>query len=190
MAKSSKSLIQYPQRVIVVHIDVVECEVVQIEISCRWYFQFLEWEIESFIHFSRRVIASLCTYSQSFRIVYRCWGMITKNFQGNTLFSHGNNRLLIHMRIVNAHAAEDGESLHKVFIIFGEILQLIAIEGLSSIGLTFPIDKRQLTKPSNLLINWMTPMICPKEFLIAIQRMDLCLKNVPSSTLASKRSSL
>lgn len=44
-----------------------------------------------------------------------------------------------------------------------------------------------LTKLSNLLINWITPMIWPNEFLMAIQSIVRCLKLEPSSTLWSNR---
>lgn len=50
-------------------------------------------------------------------------------------------------------------------------------------------EQEKLTKSSNLLINWMTPIIWPREFLIAMQRMDLCLNDEFSSTLGSKRGS-
>lgn len=44
-----------------------------------------------------------------------------------------------------------------------------------------------LTKLSNLLINWITPMIWPDEFLMAIHSIVRCLKFEPSSTLWSNR---
>lgn len=47
----------------------------------------------------------------------------------------------------------------------------------------------KLTRSSNLLISWITPMIWPKEFLMAMHKMDLCLNVVFSSTLGSNRGS-
>lgn len=44
-------------------------------------------------------------------------------------------------------------------------------------------------KSSNLLMSWITPMICPDEFLIAMQSMLRCRNPVASSTDGSKRSS-
>lgn len=55
-------------------------------------------------------------------LIHRSRGMIAEHLQGNTLLGHGHNCLLVHVRIVNAHAAEDGECLHKVLIVLGEVL--------------------------------------------------------------------
>lgn len=44
-------------------------------------------------------------------------------------------------------------------------------------------------RSSNLLISCMTPIIWPVEFFIAMQRIVLCLKQLASSTLGSKRGS-
>lgn len=118
-----KSLIPYPQRIIVVHINVVKCEVVQTKICGRWYFKHLKIKLQFIFNFFQSHSSHQDTNSQSFRIVHWCWGMITKDFQGNALFSHGNNRCFIHMRIVDAHTAENCESLHEILIIFGEILK-------------------------------------------------------------------
>lgn len=41
----------------------------------------------------------------------------------------------------------------------------------------------------NLLINCITPIILPDEFLIGMQSSVLCLKSAPSSTLGSNRGS-
>lgn len=48
--------------------------------------------------------------------------VIAKHLQRNTLLGHGHNGLLVHVRIVYAHAAENGECLHKVLIVLGEVL--------------------------------------------------------------------
>lgn len=55
-------------------------------------------------------------------LIHRRRGMIAEHLQGNTLLGHGHNCLLVHVRIVNAHAAEYGECLHKVLIVLGEVL--------------------------------------------------------------------
>lgn len=49
--------------------------------------------------------------------------MVTKNLECDTLLGHCDNRLLVHVRIVNAHATEYRERLHKVLIIFGKNLR-------------------------------------------------------------------
>ena len=36
------------------------------------------------------------------------------------LLGHGHHRLLVHADIVDAHAAEDGEGLHKVLVVLRE----------------------------------------------------------------------
>lgn len=67
------------------------------------------------IHFS--------TYAQAMSLIHGRRCMIAEYLQGNTLLGHGHNGLLVHVRIVYAHAAEDGECLHKVLIVLGEVLQ-------------------------------------------------------------------
>lgn len=52
----------------------------------------------------------------------RC--MIAEHLQGNALLGHGHNRLLVHVRVVDAHAAEYGKCLHEILIILGEVLKV------------------------------------------------------------------
>ena len=49
------------------------------------------------------------------------------------------------------------------------------------------LQSSRLTNSSNLFISWITPIIWPSEFLMAIQSIDLCLNVALSSTLGSNR---
>lgn len=43
--------------------------------------------------------------------------MVAQHLQRHALLGHRHDRLLVHVRIVDAHAAEDRERLHKVLIV-------------------------------------------------------------------------
>lgn len=49
--------------------------------------------------------------------------MIAEHLERHALLGHRHDRLLVHVRVVNSHPAEDRERLHKVFVIFGKDLR-------------------------------------------------------------------
>lgn len=49
--------------------------------------------------------------------------MIAENFERDALLRHRNDGLLVHVRVVDAHAAEYRERLHEVLVVLGEDLK-------------------------------------------------------------------
>lgn len=128
-------------------------------------------------------------HPQPMRFIHGRRCMIAQHLQCDTLLGHSHNSLLVHVRVVYAHAAENGESFDEILIVFGKVLKLTEICDLWNGETQKSIFFILLTKSSNLFINCITPIIWPSEFFIAIHRMDLCLKLPSASTLPSKRSS-
>lgn len=46
--------------------------------------------------------------------------MVRQHLQRDALLRYGHHRLLVHVRVVDAHAAEDGEGLHEVLVVLRE----------------------------------------------------------------------
>lgn len=63
------------------------------------------------------------TYPQPVGLVHGGGGVIAEHLQGDTLLGHGHDGLLVHVGVVDAHATEDGERLHKVLVVLGKVLQ-------------------------------------------------------------------
>lgn len=49
--------------------------------------------------------------------------MIAEHLKCDTLLGHCHDCFFVHVGIVNAHAAEDGECFHEVFVVFGKGLE-------------------------------------------------------------------
>lgn len=75
--------------------------------------------------------------------------MIAEHFERHALLCHRNNRLLVHVGVVNAHSAEYRKSLHKILVVLGEELRKQQVIK----GHYVDDDGCSLTKSSNLLIN-------------------------------------
>lgn len=46
--------------------------------------------------------------------------MVRQDFQSNILLGYRHHSLLVHVRVVDTHPAEDGESLHEVLVVLRE----------------------------------------------------------------------
>jgi len=62
------------------------------------------------------------THPQPMSLVHGGRCVVTEHLQGDTLLGHRHDGLLVHVRVVDAHAAEDGERLHEVLVVLGEVL--------------------------------------------------------------------
>lgn len=53
--------------------------------------------------------------------------MVGQHLQRDILLGDGHHRLLVHVRVVDAHAAEDGKGLHEVLVVLreGQIVELV-----------------------------------------------------------------
>lgn len=93
------------QRVVIVHFDVIEAEIVELEEGSRW-------------HFVR---------AQSKGVVNRGRGVIAEHLQRHTLLRHRHYCLLVHVRIVDSHPAKDGKRLHKVLVVLrkGQVVEFV-----------------------------------------------------------------
>lgn len=60
------------------------------------------------------------TYSKPLCVVYSSRSMIRQHLKRDTLFSNGDHRPLVHVRIMDAHSAEDSKGLDKVLVILSE----------------------------------------------------------------------
>lgn len=118
--------------------------------------------------------------------------MIAEHFECDTLLCHRCNRLFVHVCIIDAHTAEYCKSFHEILIVFGKAL-IMAKKCAISKKCEYQSHIRHLikvhTKSSNLLMSWITPIIWPNEFLMAIHKIDLCLNVEFSSTDESNRTS-
>lgn len=57
-------------------------------------------------------------------LIHGRWCMVAEHLQGDALLGHSHNRLFVHVRIVDAHAAEYGKCFHKILIVLGEVLKI------------------------------------------------------------------
>lgn len=86
-------------------------------IPLSFHFDWLVWKVEKQKRKEIWYLYKKNSYAKSVCIFHRRWCMIAEHLQCYTLFSHCNDRFLIHVCIVNAHAAENCKRFNKVFIV-------------------------------------------------------------------------
>lgn len=62
-------------------------------------------------------------YFYSLCIIDRSRSMVAQHLQRDALLGHRHNGLFVHVRIVDAHAAENSKCLHKVLVVAREFLK-------------------------------------------------------------------
>lgn len=77
--------------------------------------------------------------------------MIAEHFESDALLCHRDDCLLVHVRVVDAHAAEYRERLNEVLVVFGEHLTEANQQVIRTAARTMSESKP--TKSSNLLIS-------------------------------------